>query len=386
MSELKVQLTATGLARWKTLHPWIFVNDCDAPSAMPAGIVTVVSPKGQVLGQAFFSPHSQIMLRRLSTTAEPLTVDFWRTRLKMAIARRKELEPSTNAYRVVFGESDGMPSIIIDRYNDIAVIQTLSAGAETVKDVVCDLVMELLPVTSLVERNDVSVRELEKLPLIKKRLRGKKTQTEIRDGHLVFEVDCLEGQKTGAFLDHRASRRRMAQLAKGRVLDCFSYEGWGACYMAPAATEVVVAEISAQACGRIAANVDRNGFTNVQIETVDVFDYLRACDHRGEKFDLIHLDPPAFIKNRRNLVTGIAGYKEINLRAMRCLKPGGVLVTNSCSQHFTVDLMREMLQSASADVGRECIVRETVGQDLDHPVLLSFPESHYLKGFVLEVL
>lgn len=381
-----IKITPTGLARWKTLHPWIFANDCDAPSAMPAGIVTVVAPKGQILGQAFFSPHSQLMLRRLSTTAEPLTIADWRVRLKTALARRKELEVSTNAYRVVFGESDGMPSIIIDRYNDIAVIQTLSAGAETVKDLLCDLVMELLPVTSVVERNDVSVRDLEKMPLIKKILCGNQSRAEIRDGNLIFEVDCLEGQKTGAFLDHRASRRRMAQLATGRVLDCFSYEGWGACYMAPAASEVVVAEISAQACERIAANVERNGYTNVQIETVDVFDYLKKCDRSGEKFNLIHLDPPAFIKNRRNLETGIAGYKEINLRAMRCLRPGGVLVTNSCSQHFTVELMREMLQSAAADVGRECIVRETVGQDIDHPVLLNFPESQYLKGFVLEVL
>lgn len=383
---LSVQLTPKGHARWKTLHPWVFAKDCDAASAMPAGIVTVLSPKGHALGQAFFSPHSQIMLRRLTLSVTTIDDAFWRARLQRALHKRTALAKTTNAYRVVFGESDGLPSIVIDRYNDIAVIQTLSAGAETIKEVLCNLVMELLPVTTLIERNDVAVRDLEQLPLIKRVVRGEKTRTEIQDGHLRFEVDCLEGQKTGAFLDHRASRRHLTQLARGRVLDCFSYEGWGACYMAAKVDAVIAVDISAPACARIRANVARNAAPNVEVQEADVFDFLKNCDDRGEKFDLIHLDPPAFIKNRKHLAAGIRGYKEINLRALRCLNPGGTLVTSSCSYHLTVDVMCEMLCEAASDIGRELVVRDQLGQDEDHPVLLHFPESQYLKGFVLEAL
>jgi 23S rRNA (cytosine1962-C5)-methyltransferase len=383
---LSVQLNPQGHARWKTLHPWIFAKDCTAASATPAGIVTVLSPKGHILGQAFFSPHSQIMLRRLTFSADLLTENFWRDRLQRAFQKRAALAETTTAYRVVFGESDGLPSVVIDRYNDIAVIQTLSAGAETIKDLLCHVVMDLLPVNTLIERNDVAVRELEKLPLMKRVVHGAKTHTEIQDGPLRFEVDCLEGQKTGAFLDHRASRRRLAQLARGRVLDCFSYEGWGACYMAAQADEVIAVDISASACERIRANGVRNGAHNVQVQEADVFDFLKSCDDRGEKFDLIHLDPPAFIKNRKHLAAGIRGYKEINLRALRCLNPGGTLVTSSCSHHLTVEVMREMLREAASDIGRELVVCAQIGQDEDHPVLLHFPESHYLKGFVLEAL
>lgn len=345
-----------------------------------------MSHKGQVLGHAFFSPHSQISLRWLSSTAEPVTEALYRMRMERALARRQSLNATTDAYRAVFGESDGLPSIIVDRYNDIAVVQTLSAGAETVKELLFALIMELLPVQSLVERNDVPVRGLEQLPQIKRVVNGTKSATEIHDTTLTFLVDCMEGQKTGAFLDHRAARRRMAQLSKGRVLDCFSYEGWGACYMAAAADEVIAVEVSEQACGRIRANVERNGLSNVDVRTENVFDFLKSCDERGEKFDLIHLDPPAFIKSRKRLPTGIRGYKEINLRAMRCLNPGGVLMTSSCSHHLTPVIMQEMLSDAAMDTGRDFILREQVGQDIDHPILLNFPESQYLKGFVLEAV
>lgn len=356
------------------------------PPNAPPGVVQVKGHKGQVLGHAFFSPHSQITLRWLSSTEEPVTESLYRFRMQRALARRQPLLATTDAYRVVFGESDGLPSIIADRYNDIAVVQTLSAGAETIKDLLFALVMEMLPVKSLVERNDVPVRGLEQLPQIKRVVQGAKSATEIHDTTLTFGVDCLEGQKTGAFLDHRAARRRLAQLAKGRVLDCFSYEGWGACYMAASAGEVVAVEISEHACGRIRANVERNGLKNVDVRTENVFDFLKACDERDEKFDLIHLDPPAFIKSRKHLPTGIRGYKEINLRAMRCLNPGGLLVTSSCSHHLTPPLMQEMLREAAVDTGRDFILREQLGQDIDHPILITFPESQYLKGFILEAV
>lgn len=379
-----IQLSAKGTSRWQSLHPWIFASDCVIPHDTAPGVVQVKSHKGQVLGHAFFSPHSQITLRWLSSTEEPVTEALYRMRMERALLRRQTLTATTDAYRVVFGESDGLPSIIVDRYNDVAAVQTLSAGAETVKDTLFALIMELLPVQSLVERNDVPVRGLEQLPQVKRMVQGTKSATEIHDTTLTFLVDCMEGQKTGAFLDHRAARRRMAQLAKGRVLDCFSYEGWGACYMAGSAAEVVAVEVSEQACGRIRANVDRNGLKNVTIQAANVFDFLKSCDERDEKFDLIHLDPPAFIKSRKHLPTGIRGYKEINLRAMRCLNPGGVLVTSSCSHHLTPVIMQEMLRDAAMDTGRDFILREHVGQDIDHPILLNFPESQYLKGFVLE--
>lgn len=381
-----IQLTPKGTSRWQSLHPWIFASDCVISPNTPSGVVQVKSHKGQVLGHAFFSPHSQIVLRWLSSTAEPVTEALYRARFQRALARRHPLMETTDACRVVFGESDGLPSIIVDRYNDIAVVQTLSAGAETVKEMIFALIMEMLPVQSLVERNDVPVRGLEQLPQVKRVVQGEKSVTEIHDTALTFGVDCMEGQKTGAFLDHRAARRRMAQLAKGRVLDCFSYEGWGACYMAASAAEVIAVEVSEQACGRIRANLDRNGLKNVDVQTANVFDYLKSCDERGETFDLIHLDPPAFIKSRKHLPTGIRGYKEINLRAMRCLNPGGVLVTSSCSHHLTPSLMQEMLRDAAMDTGRDFILREQVGQDIDHPILLSFPESQYLKGFILEAV
>lgn len=381
-----VQLTPKGMKWWHSRHPWVYRSDCQIKADIPAGVVIVQGTARQDLELAFYSPQSQIALRRLHVAPQELTADFWRQRLQAAHERRQPLQTITNAYRVVFGECDFLPSIVIDRYNDIAVLQTMSAGAETIKELLLELIPQILPVTTVVERNDVPIRELEGLPQIKRIVQGNSATTLIRDGALQFEVDCMAGQKTGAFLDHRASRHRLGQLAHGRVLDCFSYEGWFAAHMAAQAQEVITVDVSTHACERVLLNLTHNQIQNVNVVASNVFDYLKHCDETGEKFDVIHLDPPAFVKNRHHLSTGLKGYKEINLRAMRCLRPGGLLITSSCSQHLTSELMIDMLRSAAADVGRDLVLQETLAQDLDHPILLNFPESHYLKGYVLKVV
>jgi len=369
-------------------HPWVFRSDLVESPAAP-GVAAVTDAKGAFLGQALHSPHSQIALRMIGRGAETVDEDFWKERIEGAAALRKALKIPSDACRIVFGESDGIPSFILDRYHEAYSFQILSAGLETQREALLSCIQRIFEPAILVERNDVSVRNLEKLPLSAQILKGGgSTEIEVREGGLRFRVDLLEGQKTGAFLDQRDNRLKAAALAQGRkkILDAFSYQGWFACHMAQAAEEVTAVEQSAPACLSLRANLGLNQIGNVKIEEANAFDFLKEADLRKDRFDLINLDPPAFVKSRSQLKAALKGYKEINLRALRLLNPGGVLITSSCSHHLSEEKFLEILEDAARDARRRVQILSIGGQAPDHPVLLNFPESRYLKCFFLHVL
>jgi 23S rRNA (cytosine1962-C5)-methyltransferase len=314
--------------------------------------------------------------------------DWWTRRIGAAVRRRASLESVATAYRVVHGEGDGCPSLICDRYDRSLVIQLMSAGLESFRDVVVDVLDALLHPTGILARNDVPLRSKEQLPVGVELLRGSVPEEVEVDEHGVrFLAAPWRGQKTGAFLDQRENRVLAGQIARGRALDCFSYHGSFALHLARHADSVVALDVSADALRRAGENCARNAITNVSLVEADAFDFLREqYDPSRGRFETIVLDPPAFAKSRAALPAALRGYKEINLRALRLLTPGGLLFTASCSFHLTKPLFLEMLQGAAADSGRRVALRTITGQPLDHPEVMTIPETGYLKGAVLEVL
>ncbi len=370
-------------------HPWIFRSDLNIPEATAAGAVSLQNVSKKFLGTALYSPHSQIALRVLSLKDIQVDLDFFKLRLNQACARRKQLNFSSNAYRIVFGESDFIPSFVLDFYNGALSFQMLSAGLETYREILLQAVEEVFQPHTLVERNDVSVRRLENLGEAQALLKGEKSFIEINEGQLRFEVDLLEGQKTGAFLDQRDNRLLAAQLAQGKnkLLDACSYNGWFACHMAKNASGKVLAlDQSEKALLQVERNATLNELSNIEVLCHNVFDFLKEADHRKDKFDLINLDPPAFVKSRAQINQALKGYKEINLRAMKLLEAEGILITSSCSHHLSDNLFIEVLQQAALDAKRQVQILFKGQQGADHPALLGFPESKYLKCFVLRVV
>jgi 23S rRNA (cytosine1962-C5)-methyltransferase len=302
------------------------------------------------------------------------------------VARRGPLPPDGGA-RLIHGESDGLPSVILDRYGDVLVFQTLSAGADRFKPDFIAVFEELLKPAAIVERNDAPVRDLEGLVREKGVVFGNLPRPLLfKEGGLLFTVDPLDGQKTGTFLDQAENHLAAARYARGRVLDAFTYQGGFALAAARTAGEVLAVDSSAPALAALQENAAQNGVRNVTAWEANGFDFLRECDERGEKFDAVILDPPPFVRDKRNVGGAVRGYKEINLRAMKLLKPGGVLVTCSCSQNFTPEMFEATLLEASRDTRRELQVLERRGAAPDHPVLLTFPESDYLQCWILRVL
>jgi 23S rRNA (cytosine1962-C5)-methyltransferase len=386
---VKVIVNEKGKRRILAGHPWVFRSDIKVDSNQLAGIVLVSDEKGRSLGKAFFSPHSQITLRMITPRDEVINVPYWEQKIKSAHHFRESVSILSNAYRVIFGESDGIPSFILDRYGDAFAFQILSAGLETERENILDAVKHLFRPTLLVERNDVSVRNLEKLPLSAQIVEGNIAPSlQVREGDLRFEVDLLSGQKTGAFLDQRENRFKAALFAKGRkrVLDAFSYQGWFACHLAKKTEEVVCVEQSEAACKQIEANALLNELNNITVVSKNVFDYLHEADQGKERFDLINLDPPAFVKSRRQLSQAIKGYKEINLRALKLLKNEGILITSSCSFHISDEEFLEVIRDAAQDAKRRVQIIGIGHQASDHPILVGFPESKYLKCLFLRVI
>jgi 23S rRNA (cytosine1962-C5)-methyltransferase len=382
----RVRVLPKGAHRIRSGHPWVFrgdVVDIDAPRG--GDTVAVAAEDGSPLGYAFYSAKSKICLRMVSR-AEPPGAELWERRVDDALARRDGLVPADGACRLVFGESDGLPGLVIDRYGEHLVAQALTEAAGRVLPLVLDRIAAVAPYASVLARNDPSVRTLEGLPREVVQLRGATPRhVVVREGERTFSVDPWTGQKTGAFLDQRENRLRAAGLARGRVLDAFCYQGWLAVHAATSASEVVAIDASADALARAAENVARNGVENVELLEANVFDDLRARERRGESFDLVWLDPPAFAKSRRDLVEARRGYKEINLRAMKLLSKDGVLVTSSCSYHLDENAFLDLLAEAAADVRRDFVLVEKRSQGGDHPIRLTFPESHYLKCVVLRL-
>ncbi len=384
-----VVINEKGTQRVHRRHPWVFRSDImEAPSDHPPGaVVFVKSRKGQLLGQAFFNPLSQISLRFLTFTDKTIDALFWRERIVRSIHRRQALRYGEyQGIRLIYGESDSLPGLIVDRYRDVLVFQTLCAGIDRHREAIFEILKTETGASALVERNDVSVRELEGLTKQKGIISGNIPPTlEMHEGDNVFAVDSLEGQKTGIFLDQAENHLVARRHAFGRALDVFTYQGGFALPLSQAADEVTAVDSSASALKKLAENAQRNGRRIRPVEA-NGFDYLRELSDRGEKFDTIVLDPPPFMKSKKVKESALAGYKEINLRAMKLLNPDGLLITASCSQNFTPELFAATLFEAARDARREIQILEVRGAAPDHPVLMSFPESHYLQCWIVRIL
>jgi 23S rRNA (cytosine1962-C5)-methyltransferase len=376
-----------GEARIRRGHPWIFRTDVTkADGIAPGAVVRVEGPRGQVLGFAFFSSRSEIRLRMIARS-ETLSATLLRDRLAAALGWRERVAAGAQACRLVHGEGDGLPSLVVDRYADYLVIQTLSQGTDRIKETIVHELVELLHPKGILERNDPRVRTLEGLEQKVGLLHGEVPETvEIDEGGVVFAAYVWKGQKTGLFLDQRENHLMARSYAHGRVLDGFTYNGGFALQVARVAREVVAVDVSAEAVARVEANAARNGLTNVSVRDANVFDLLRQMDDRGERFDTVILDPPAFAKSKDAVEKARRGYKEINLRALKVLSPGGCLITCSCSYHVHESDLEEILAAAAVDAGATVTVVEKRRQARDHPVVLGVPETYYLKCFVLRKL
>jgi 23S rRNA (cytosine1962-C5)-methyltransferase len=381
-------VTAKGARRWLAGHPWIYRSDVSRRPDADAGAVPVHDPRGRALGWALWSPRSEISLRLLDRNDRARIDDrWWLETIRAAVRRRDRVADVATAYRLVHGEGDGLPSLICDRYDRWLVVQLMSAGLERFRGEILAALLELLDPTGVLARNDVPLRAKENLPVAPELLHGSVPQeVEIVEHGVRYLAAPWEGQKTGAFLDQRENRAFVGALARGRALDCFSYHGSFALHLASRADRVTALDISAAALARAAENCALNAITNVDLVEANAFDYLREREQAGDRFDMIVLDPPAFAKNRSAVPAALRGYKEINLRAMRLLARGGLLFTASCSFHLTKPLFLDMLQSAAADSGRRIALREVRGQPLDHPEVLTIPETGYIKGALLEAL
>ena len=381
-----VVVSAKGAARWQARHPWIYRTDIyDEPGDAP-GIATVTERRGRHLGQALYSPKSEIRLRLLTRGREPIDATWWGRRIAASVARRTDV-PAT-AYRAVHAEGDGLPSLVIDRYGPFVVAQLLSAGLEQVRqDVLTGIDAALAPEAVLL-RNDSAVRRHEGLPLEVVEARGSVPETVAVEEHGVrYLAAPRNGQKTGAFLDQRENRVLVGQhTGAGRALDLFTYHGSFALHLARRAGEVLAVDSSADALDRGRENATLNGLANITWREANAFDLLRELERREEAFDTVVLDPPAFAKSKPTVSRALGGYKEINLRAMRILSPGGVLFTCSCSYHVSRTVFLEMLADAARDAGRRLQLLSVVGASRDHPELLNVPETGYLKGALLRAV
>ena len=383
-----VKISRRGAKRIRNGHLWVYRSDVrEADDASAGQIVRVVDEAGNTVGQAFYSDRSEIALRFLVTGDEPIDRDWWRGRLRQSAARRAQVAQETNAYRLVYSEGDLLPSLIVDRYEDVFVMQTLSQGTEQLKSTLAELLVEEFTPRTIVERNDARVRELEGLDRRTATLYGEAPEEiEINQHGVRFLVSPLGGQKTGAFLDQRENYLAARRVAHGRALDCFTFNGGFALHVAAACESVLGIDISAEAVAAAERNADRNGASNVAFRVANVFDAMREFEAGGERFDTIILDPPAFAKNRASLASAARGYKEINLRALKLLNPGGVLVTSSCSYHLSEEMFLEIIADAALDARRRVQLVEKRGQSSDHPVLLGVPETHYLKCVIARVV
>ena len=383
-----VKISRRGAKRIRNGHLWVYRSDVrEADDAAAGQIVRVADEAGNAVGQAFYSDRSEIALRFLVTGEETIDREWWRARLRQSAARRAQVAQETNAYRLVYSEGDLLPSLIVDVYDDVLVMQTLSQGTEQLKSTLAELLVEEFTPRTIVERNDARVRELEGLDRRAATLYGEaQEEIEVNQHGLRFLVSPLGGQKTGAFLDQRENYLAARRVAHGRALDCFTFNGGFALHVAAACESVLGIDISAEAIAAAGRNALRNGASNVEFRAANVFDAMREFEAGGERFDTIILDPPAFAKNRASLAAAARGYKEINLRALKLLNPGGILVTSTCSYHVSEEMFLEIIADAAVDARRRVQLVEKRGQSSDHPVLLGVPETHYLKCVIARVV
>lgn len=382
-----VHISPRGETRLRHGHPWIYRSDVAAGDAAAGDIVQVRGARERVLGHAMFSDQSQIALRLLTRDDRPIDAAFWRGRLQAAIAFRDTLGIDATACRLVHGEADLLPSIIVDRYAGVLVIQTLSQASDRLLPDLTRWLVELTGATGVLERNDPRVRRLEGLDSRVSVVHGDVPDlVAVHEGPIEYEVDVRYGQKTGLFLDQRENHAAAATYARGRLLDAFSYHGGFALAMASRCASVEALDASADAVEHILVNATRNRLPQVQAREANAFDEMRRLEKTGAKYDTVVLDPPAFAKNKAALEKALAGYKEINLRALRLLEPGGILVTCTCSHHVDDETFAAVVHAAAVDAGCQVSIVEQRTQARDHPVLLGVPETHYLKCLILRKL
>lgn len=384
----KVYVTKKGARRVRAGHLWIYKSDVAKIEADGGDTVTVYDEGKNFVGKAFYSDSSEITLRIFTTKNEEINKDFWRNRVFEAKKRRIIAEgQSANAGRLIYSEGDLIPSLIVDDYDGVFVLQTLSQGTEKLKQTFVEILIEEFAPRAIVERNDAKVRMRENLPLSKGVLYGAMPdEIVINQDDIKFYVAPLGGQKTGSFLDQRENHRAMREYAFGRALDCFTFNGGFALNLARSCDSVLALDISEDAVNLAKRNAELNEITNVEFQTANVFDALREYEAAGERFDTIVLDPPAFVKSRAALKSAVRGYKEINLRALKLLNKNGILATCSCSFHFSEDLFLQTVAEAANDARRRVHLIEKRMQASDHPILLGVPETYYLKCFILRVV
>lgn len=384
---MQVTLHPKLFSQQRLQHPWVFRGGIKSVNAERAGVVTVLSPQGKSMGEALYSPKSQIALRWLTRGKEKWSTEMLHDRLQRAYTLRQKLFPKEEAYRLVFGESDGLPSLITDRFGGILVLQSLSAGMETLKETIIHWLQKNLKPKAIIERGDVSVREKEGLSQVKQVLWGEDTaETTIKILGKSFVLRPMDGQKTGFFLDQRFHAALVAPLLSGHILDAFSYSGQFAIHAADFAKSIHCVDQSAEALSQVQANAKLNDCSDkISTQEANVFDVLKELNQNKKSFDSVLLDPPAFVKSRAAKDGALRGYKEINLRALKLIKPGGFLVSSSCSQNLSRGEFLDTLQAAAVDAHRSCQILMELTQPGDHPRLLNMPETEYLKSFVLKV-
>ena len=387
MSEGSVVISPRGVERLRLGHLWVYRSDIRRADAEPGEIVRVIDERGRFQGRAFYSDKSQIAIRLLTRNNVPVDREFFTNRLRQAVMYRQLVVENSDAYRLVYSEADLLPSLIVDRYGDYLVIQTLSQGTERHKDLFVEILLELLSPKGMLERNDPKVRLLEGLDQRIGVLHGEiPPEVTVRENGIRFVHDLHKGQKTGSFLDQRENHWAARQYASGRVLDCFSYEGGFALTIADRCEHVESVEMAPSAIEWARRNQVLNSISNVTFREGNTFDVLKECDEAGRRFRMVILDPPAFAKNRDSIPAAHRGYKEINLRALKVLEPGGFLLTCSCSYHLTEPLFLQVLAEDANDAKRSIVVIERRTQARDHPILLTMPETHYLKCLIIKVV
>ena len=379
-----VLISARGEQRLRSGHPWIYRADVVDVQATGGEIVRVLGPRQRTLGHALFSDRSQISIRLLTHGDAPPGEALLRERLERAIRFRQTLDLDAGAFRLVHGEADLLPSLVVDRYGEYLVVQALSQGMDRLLPTVTALLVDLLHPAGVLARNDPKVRALEGLQQSIEVLHGAVPESvTVREGPVEYDVDLRRGQKTGLFLDQRENREAVTRYARGRLLDCFSYHGGFALRLARQCPDAEAIDISADAVARIRINAARNGVPHIDAREANVFDELRRLERAGARYDTIVLDPPAFAKNKAAVPNALAGYKEINLRALRLLAPGGYLVTCSCSYHVSEERFATVVHEASLDSHTSIAIVEKRTQGRDHPVRVGVPETCYLKCLIL---
>ncbi|HTZ98919.1 MAG TPA: class I SAM-dependent rRNA methyltransferase [Candidatus Aquilonibacter sp.] len=385
--EPQAVISPRGVERLRAGHLWIYRSDVRSAQADPGAIVRLADERGNFQGRAFYSDKSQIAVRLLTREDRPVDRAFFTERLRRAAAYRNLVVKNSDACRLVYSEADLLPSLIVDRYADSLVLQTLSQGTERIKGLLVEILVELFSPKGILERNDPKVRLLEGLEQRVGVLYGDiPGEIPARENGITFVHDLLKGQKTGSFLDQRENHAAARRYASGDVLDCFSYQGGFALTVADKCAHVQGIEMAPAALQAARRNQEINEIANVDFREGNTFDLLKEYDDAGRRFQMVILDPPAFAKNRDSIAAAQRGYKEINLRALKLLQPGGFLLTCSCSYHISEPLFLQILAEAANDARKSIVVAERRTQAQDHPILLTMPETHYLKCMIVRVL